>query len=673
MLEEARAQVPRDERGWLIGLNSMSATVYAVHGQLASAEKHLEPAVAVHRESAAWRVSTSTKSAWAASVSNARAAISYAGGRYDEAEQHIRNALRAVEKTDVRDGPWADFMRQVLGIYLARAGKLVEGEIESREALLSTLRREGRDSLNTAFVMWGLSTVLIGQGRYEDAERISRMRHAIYERETSEGSSGIGYALKDVAQSLSGQGRWEEAAAVYDRIVGSDGLSRPIVDTPARGIALLRAGRIDDAVTALRYAYEHSVGNLGDGHPDTAISAGTLAMALAGAGDRGAALELYHRAVPILLDRVSRADSEAETRSEKELQIELVFDGYIELLLSERDSSLIRDLGIDAIAEGFRIASVAQSQSVQNAIRANAARAAATDPALGDLARREQDARKQINALYGRLADVHSRRLRDVDPSAAADLQREIEQLRAAHQALIAAIDRDFPDYKRLIDPQPVTIEAARSALRPGEALIVTHLGQRQAFVWAIPYEGEPAFEAAPLDRDTIDHMAMVLRRALEPNTTVLGEIPAFHLPTAYGLYQDQALLEPVRPAWQNAGSLYVIAHRSLGQLPFALLPTAPTRLAPDAPPLFSNYRDVPWLLRSHAITTLPSVGSLAALRRIPAASVDRQAFAGFGDPYFNLGRPGQKGHGKAGRFTGGATQLVDRASHGPQPSSGVG
>jgi CHAT domain-containing protein len=45
----------------------------------------------------------------------------------------------------------------------------------------------------------------------------------------------------------------------------------------------------------------------------------------------------------------------------------------------------------------------------------------------------------------------------------------------------------------------------------------------------------------------------------------------------------------------------------------------------------------VPWLARSHAISVLPSVASLATLRALPPGDEGRRAFIGFGDPYFSV------------------------------------
>jgi len=112
-----------------------------------------------------------------------------------------------------------------------------------------------------------------------------------------------------------------------------------------------------------------------------------------------------------------------------------------------------------------------------------------------------------------------------------------------------------------------------------------------------------------------------------------LGDIPAFDVAAAHALYRQ--LLAPAQAGWQDAKSLLVVAHGPLGHLPFSLLPRADGRINEEAEPLFSGYRDVPWLARSHAVTNLPSVAALRSLRAVPAAAAGRTAFTGFGDPWF--------------------------------------
>jgi CHAT domain-containing protein len=78
------------------------------------------------------------------------------------------------------------------------------------------------------------------------------------------------------------------------------------------------------------------------------------------------------------------------------------------------------------------------------------------------------------------------------------------------------------------------------------------------------------------------------------------------------------------------------VPHRALGQLPFAVLTTAPFSPTASKGPLFAEYRQAPWLIRRMAVTQLPSVSTLLALRRMPAVKPGRKEFIGFGDPLFS-------------------------------------
>ncbi len=51
---------------------------------------------------------------------------------------------------------------------------------------------------------------------------------------------------------------------------------------------------------------------------------------------------------------------------------------------------------------------------------------------------------------------------------------------------------------------------------------------------------------------------------------------------------------------------------------------------------LFSGYRKVPWLARTHAVSMVPSAAALRTLRQMPPGSNKRLAMIGFGDPVFS-------------------------------------
>jgi CHAT domain-containing protein len=124
------------------------------------------------------------------------------------------------------------------------------------------------------------------------------------------------------------------------------------------------------------------------------------------------------------------------------------------------------------------------------------------------------------------------------------------------------------------------------------------------------------------------------LRKTLDPKPATLGDIPKFDILKAYALYRR--LLMPVEQGWKNATDLLIVAHGPLGQIPFAILPTAPVDPAEDVHKLFSKYKNVPWLIRKASITRLPSASTFVRLRTLSESDPGRQAFVGFGDPFFN-------------------------------------
>ena len=125
----------------------------------------------------------------------------------------------------------------------------------------------------------------------------------------------------------------------------------------------------------------------------------------------------------------------------------MILAAYIGLLADVRGTSLERDAGIDAAAEAFRLADVARGQSVQRALDAGAARAAAKTPALADLVRREQDAKKQVSALLGVLAEALSQPTDRQDARTIAALREQIDALKRARISLLEQIDKEFPAY----------------------------------------------------------------------------------------------------------------------------------------------------------------------------------------------------------------------------------
>jgi CHAT domain-containing protein len=102
------------------------------------------------------------------------------------------------------------------------------------------------------------------------------------------------------------------------------------------------------------------------------------------------------------------------------------------------------------------------------------------------------------------------------------------------------------------------------------------------------------------------------------------GDLLPFDHARAHKLYS--ALFGEVQDLIRGK-HLLIVPSGPLTQLPFQVLVTAaPPQARPD-------HRIVTWLARSHAVTVLPAVSSLQALRRVARPSAATRPIIGFGNP----------------------------------------
>lgn len=261
-------------------------------------------------------------------------------------------------------------------------------------------------------------------------------------------------------------------------------------------------------------------------------------------------------------------------------------------------------------------------------------RAAARDPELAETVRREQDLLREISALFGLLTNVLSAPADQRDAGAVQGLRDRIDRLRGERARVREDLEARFPDYVRLIDPRPASLDEVRAASADGEAEVMTYVTDARTYIWSFGKTGPVAFTAASLGRDRIAAAAAQLRRALDPTAVTLADIPDFDTGLAHRLYS--LLLAPVADGWQASQHLIVVADGPLGQVPFSLLPTEAGAPETDTSVLFDRYRDVAWLTRTHSVTVMPSAASLMALRALPASGGANRTFVGFGDPFFH-------------------------------------
>lgn len=570
-----------------------------------------------------------------------------AKGKFAQAESFRRAFLEWMDEVS-RSGDGARkayiLFRGALAINLARQGRLLEAELEIRETIKEAIGFAGRASRDTAKALSRFGEILMMQGRFADAEKVLNVCLRMLESSGFSGESFYnGLARRSLGAVSVAMGDFDGAMKHFNLIKEEmrDNvymLATLLEQNPDHVLALLKTGHIKEAMAIISVRYRNDLKYLGEKHYRTAEMLGFRAMAHAMTGREEQALKDFSASLPLLLN-----DRSIENDRLKSRRLKIMTETYLDLLAGIYETKKEKAFQIDASAEIFKMTEELTGSMVQGALGASGVRAAATDPALAGLVRQEQDAAKQIETLKRTLFNALAAPPDQQNPRALADLRGTINTLSSARETILNDIQKRFPKYTDFVMPEPTTLETVQGLLKENESLVVIYPMSKRTFIWAIPQKGIAAFSSAPINRDMVSHTVKVLRTALDPpwGGGTLGSIPDLDLEAAHGLYQ--ALLEPVKQGWEGSKNLVVVAHGALGFLPLSVLPTKAVELDPEKEPLFSNYRSVPWLARSHGISMLPSVTSLRILRSLPKGDPGRKVFTGFGNPYFTLAQASEK------------------------------
>lgn len=290
----------------------------------------------------------------------------------------------------------------------------------------------------------------------------------------------------------------------------------------------------------------------------------------------------------------------------------------------------------------------AMLSSAGNAVQQLGLRAAAGSPELAEIVRRRQDMLAMVADREKTLAELGGQGAAS-QADTAVRLRGEIDSLLAELQGIDERLKADFPRYSELANPAPLKIAEVQALLEDDEALLVVFAGRYNVYTMAIAKDAVDWSQAVYGAATLADEIAQ-LRLQLDPNAAVsrgaapIGgkddtpRVARFDRFRAHVLYGE--LVAPVAHVLAGARHVFTVADGPLSGLPFSVLVTEPPR-GDDTDA--AAMRETAWMIRQYAMTTLPSVSSLAVIRRFPPAGPVAAArpFVGFGAPDFD-GRQAQ-------------------------------
>ena len=306
------------------------------------------------------------------------------------------------------------------------------------------------------------------------------------------------------------------------------------------------------------------------------------------------------------------------------------------------------------VAEVFEVGQLAKATSAAAAVARMGARFAAGDDALARVVRDRQDAVERWHHLDVRWVKAASEPPGKRDAKEEAQLRSELTALDERIAALDVRLAADFPEYAELASPKPVQLADVQSLLGPAEALVTYAVSDYSTFLWIVRRDRE-AFHRLEIGKQELDDAVTALRGGLDQTPSSLGDVRPFDIEEAFLLYD--AIFAPAEPLLEGAQHVFVVPDGALQSLPLGVLvmkePNGRVRKLKD-------YAEVPWLAKKYAMTVLPAVSSLRALRHFARTARAEYPFVGFGDPLLE-GDPGRgRGFDVAALFTRGAVADAD-------------
>ena len=557
----------------------------------------------------------------------------YEAGRYEEVIPLWRKALELGEREFGPDHPTtATLLNNLADLYRAQ-GRYEAAEPLYKRALEIREKALGRDHPDVARSLNNLAGLFHDQGRYAEAEPLYERSLAIYEKALGPNHPDVATSLNNLASLYDNQGRYAKAEPLFKRALAiremALGPDHPSVAASLNNLALLynKQGRYEAAEPLNKRALAIYEKALGPGHPDVAVGLDNLAGLYYAQGRYEVALDHLRRATAIHRARAERTGAKGSTGALKEqASNRSAFLHHVEIVetIIEREPKRRTEL----FAEAFEVGQLAQASSAAGAVARMGARFATGNDALARTVRAYQDAVEQWQRLDARLVKAVSEPPDKRDATAEAGVRSELKALDGRIGDLDARLAREFPEYAALASPKPLSLSETQELLGPGEALITYAVWDDRTFLWVIRHD-DAAFHRLDIGREDLEFGVAFIRAGLDQRGVAsLGDIQRFDVDEAVALYQQ--IFAPAEPMLEGARHVFVVPDGALQSLPLGVLVTE----EPEGQVRrMSDYRNVPWLAKKYAMTVLPSVSSLRALRRFAKAALASRPFVGFGDP----------------------------------------
>ncbi len=641
-------------------------------------------------------------------------------GKYAQVEAVFRRTL-AVDEAQFgynHQGIWESLAG--LTTTLLHLQKMTEAEPIMVRALAISEEHYGSNHPNTATSVNNLGSLLQKQRRLEEAEPFLRRALVIRQQQALPNNADIINSLNNMATLLFALGRYDEAEHMMRKTIALAKIHygphhpRTLKPMSNLGVYFEKKGRWKEAEPLFRTVLSSRQNTLDPNHPDIAASLLNLSTVMLERNPQADVEKNLLRAINIFSARLGYEDPRVASSQfmlatyyraryiEKNNSEDFVLAYQYYKLVSEiwekrilrksagntaaNETQAGRDLrghknyfynhalatifgarvkGLnsgDLRAEGYQAAQWAQNTTAGAALAQAAARFSANNSDLAVIIRQRQDLANQwpiINkSLIAALMAIKDKR----DEGLITQLNARLISIDTEIDALDARLESGFPEYTALTSPAPLSLKETQALINNDEALIMFLAGEHGTIIFTVT-KTEVKWAYTKIDASEMSEAVRVLRISLEdPDET-------FPRNMAHMIYKS--LLGNVAELIADKKHVFIVPSGALNSIPLGVLVTQPPE-GDDADA--DALRATSWWGTQQALTTLPSVASLKALRLLAKEGRGREPFAGFGDPILtgpkDAGARERANRGAGAYFRGGTADVEALRTLSPLPQT---
>jgi CHAT domain-containing protein/tetratricopeptide (TPR) repeat protein len=634
------------------------AVLYGRQGRYADAEP-------LHKRSLLiWEKALGPNHPHVANSLNNLAALYREQDHYADAEPLYRRSLSIREHALGTGHPdVAASLSNLAELYVAQgrgadAAPLYKRSLSIRERALGTNHPEVATSLSN------LAELFRAQGQHVDAMFLHQRSLSIRERVLGADHPDLAASLNNLALLYNREGRYTDAEPLLKRSLSiwekALGGHHPRVAVSLNNLGTLYAaqGRYAEAEALHKRSLTIQEVALGPEHLDVAISLSNLAILHFAQRQWAKAVDHWRQSTELVIRRVSRGADIVTKTLPGLVTSDVQREGYLFRGLVKAAYQIAmegRARGADLAAETLIATQWSQGSEAAASLAQMAARSAAGLPQLAGVVRERQDLvsewRVKDKLLFAAKSEPPAKRKVEAEKALADRL--------AAIDTRLAEISRrlaqDFPDYAALASPSPTSVADVQGQLGPDEALVLfldtpewKPLAE-ESFIWVVT-KTDIRWVRSDLGTAALGREVMALRCGLDATAWDGGGKE--RCAKALGIPLDKApgTDDPLPFSHARAHKLYaalfgevqdLIKGKHLLIVPSGPLTQLPFHALVTRPPTSSDHRVASWLARAHAISILPAVSSLKALRRVGRPSTALRPMIGIGNPLLT-GYPGR-------------------------------